>query len=362
MRHISTTTARSPRADGSPARVADEGPRKWDLLDQLAEAREAFGLKPAQLAVLRVLLSFYPEDRLPRRSPAVIFPSNRVLSERLHGMPESTLRRHLARLVVAGAIERRDSPNRKRFVIRGEAPLPFGFDLAPLAALASQISAVAERARREAECARGIRMRIRLLLVQLAEAGAAPSVLAEGARVLRRRLAADALDAIAAGLRKLAEALASNLVVAAAQNERPQEPEERPRQESDETTEDARGRDHASEDEPRRAENKQSARDLTLEDAWACCRKMEDYREPRDGNWNGFAECGHRAGRALGISAETWRWAAGRRSAIWAAGLVGLMLRHAERIARPDAYFRALVGRAEQGRFDLVSALRRGRS
>ena len=62
-----------------------------------------------------------------------MFPSNRKLMERLNGMPESTLRRHLASLAEIGIVTRKNSPNRKRYARRaGEGALmAFGFDLSP---------------------------------------------------------------------------------------------------------------------------------------------------------------------------------------------------------------------------------------
>jgi len=76
-----------------------------------------------------------------------VFPSNAELSLRSRGMADATLRRHLAALVEAGLILRRDSPNGKRYVRRnahGEIESAFGFDLSPLALAALHIHAVAE--------------------------------------------------------------------------------------------------------------------------------------------------------------------------------------------------------------------------
>ena len=47
------------------------------------------------------------------------FPSNNKLRSRAYGMSEPTLRRHLASLVKAGLLIRRDSPNGKRYARRG---------------------------------------------------------------------------------------------------------------------------------------------------------------------------------------------------------------------------------------------------
>src|SRR5208283_770545 len=69
-----------------------------------------------------------------------------------HGMAPATLRRHLACLVDAGLIIRRDSPNGKRFARRGQGGAiedAFGFDLMPLVARAEEIENLAEEVRAE---------------------------------------------------------------------------------------------------------------------------------------------------------------------------------------------------------------------
>ena len=82
----------------------------------------------------------------------VVFPSNRAAAVRAHGMAPATLRRHLAFLVDAGLIIRRDSPNGKRYARRGqggEIEIAFGFDLSPLVARAEEIENLAEEVRAE---------------------------------------------------------------------------------------------------------------------------------------------------------------------------------------------------------------------
>jgi replication initiation protein RepC len=67
-------------------------------------------------------------------------------------MAPATLRRHLACLVDAGLIIRRDSPNGKRFARRGQGGAiedAFGFDLMPLVARAAEIENLAEEVRAE---------------------------------------------------------------------------------------------------------------------------------------------------------------------------------------------------------------------
>ncbi len=125
-------------------------PEKWALLRELTQARAAFFLSDRTIAVLEALLSFYPETLLDGSTPVVVFPSNAELSMRTRGMSSATIRRHLAALVEAGLIIRRDSPNGKRYARRGEGgeiEHAFGFDLSPLALRVDEISEHAAAAR-----------------------------------------------------------------------------------------------------------------------------------------------------------------------------------------------------------------------
>jgi replication initiation protein RepC len=136
---------------------------KWKLFRTLSEIRERLGVSDRALSVLNALLSFHQETALTLPPPPageddapscelVVFPSNRALCLRAHGMSEVTLRRHIAQLVAAGIIIRRDSPNGKRYARRrddgtadgGANAQAFGFDLTPLVARAPEFEALAE--------------------------------------------------------------------------------------------------------------------------------------------------------------------------------------------------------------------------
>jgi replication initiation protein RepC len=138
---------------------------KWELLRTLCAARDAFAITDREIGVLEALLSFHPEKLLGGNADMVVFPSNRALADRCHGMAESTLRRHLARLVDVGLILRHDSPNGKRYARRGHdgAVLrAFGFDLRPLLVRAPEIAQAADTARAAAERLRTLRERVSL--------------------------------------------------------------------------------------------------------------------------------------------------------------------------------------------------------
>lgn len=121
---------------------------KWKVFRDVSAAMALLGLQSNSLAVLDALLSFYPENDLRQDAQLIVFPSNMQLSLRAHSMPGSTLRRHLAALVDAGLIVRRDSANGKRYARKddgGAIETAFGFDLSPLLARSEELAALAHQ-------------------------------------------------------------------------------------------------------------------------------------------------------------------------------------------------------------------------
>ena len=119
---------------------------KWKLYRALCEARPLLGITDRALSLLNALLSFFPKNELKANDNLVVFPSNAQLSLRAHGMAEPTIRRHIASLVAAGLIIRKDSANGKRFARRaqdGSLGDAFGFSLAPLLARSVEIAHLA---------------------------------------------------------------------------------------------------------------------------------------------------------------------------------------------------------------------------
>ena len=170
------TPVRTREKAGDPA--AGQGAaavHKWTLLRTLSEIRDGLGVSDRALGVLSALASFHPETALTLAGRAeqgesqaglVVFPSNRALALRCNGMSEATLRRHLAALVEAGLIIRRDSPNGKRFARRDDGEgggQVYGFDLAPLVARAGEFDERLEALRSEQRRARLLKERINLL-------------------------------------------------------------------------------------------------------------------------------------------------------------------------------------------------------
>ncbi|WP_052025809.1 plasmid replication protein RepC [Phyllobacterium sp. YR531] len=138
---------------------------KWKLFRMITEAKPLLGVSDRALAVLHALLSFHKKNELDSTNNLIVFPSNRELSLRCHGMAPVTLRRHLASLVEAGMIIRRDSPNGKRYVRRdqeGEVKTAFGFDLIPLVMKAAEYEELAATIRAEDLAKRLLREQVSL--------------------------------------------------------------------------------------------------------------------------------------------------------------------------------------------------------
>ena len=187
--HVTTPFGRRPLTysmlkDQMASAQIKEGARadKWKLYRSLCEARERLGVTDRALAILNALLSFYPKNELAAEDTMIVFPSNAQLSLRAHGMAEQTIRRHLASLIDAGLLSRRDSANGKRFVRRdreGQIDEAFGFSLAPLLARADEIERLAAEV--EAERLHLQRLKERLTICRRDVAKLIETAIEEGA-------------------------------------------------------------------------------------------------------------------------------------------------------------------------------------
>lgn len=200
------------------ASVPGKPVNKWELLRELSKAQAAFGVSERDLTVLQGLLSFFPDDALGGNAEMVVFPSNKAICERLNGMACSTMRRHIARLVDAGLLMRRDSPNGKRYVRKhGEERVAFGFDLSPLYCRSEEVARAAEAVREAEDRVRRLREVVSLMRRDLAAVAEFGEEIQPGiglwdqlrekavltARALRRKLTPEELSVYRADLEAL---------------------------------------------------------------------------------------------------------------------------------------------------------------
>ena len=184
--------------------LAADKDKRWHILDLAKTCRQRLKLRDRDIAVLRGLLSLLPSQARPDQM--VVFASNRVLIDRCDGIDERTLRRRIAHLQDCGMLERRTSPNGKRYQVRNEhhdALLTYGIDLAPLFHIQSHLEALAEDCRHEAVRIKVLRSLIRDVLFKTPP-HQITDIQNEAQRALRRVLNSNQLQQILSQLEKAA--------------------------------------------------------------------------------------------------------------------------------------------------------------
>lgn len=367
------TAALADRSTTAPA------PSKWDLLTALTEAAEDFGLSHRTLNVLRALMTFLPGTEIPQDAcAATVFPANRTLSARLNGMPESTLRRHLSRLVALGIVNRQDSPNRKRYARKtGQGiALAFGFDLSPLAQHAAHVLTAAQHAAERRQQARLLRdkvARLRQDLLEHAENDTAHSLLEEARLILRRKPDEQALtrlrDALQTELRKhIPVEIAPNPVFVTRQLSATDSQNERHIQDSDKPFSDSEDASYDPATDPvddmhrSTGEDAKKHKDPSLREVLGTCSELRSFFPDPIRNWPALVQTANRVALMLNIDQPVMQEAARKMGVRQAALAVICILERNANIHRPGAYLRRLAQKAEAGKFSvlpMVNALMR---
>ena len=353
---------------------------KWELLRELSKAQAAFGVSERDLTVLQGLLSFFPDDALGGNAEMVVFPSNKAICERLNGMPCSTMRRHLARLVEAGLLQRRDSPNGKRYVRKhGEERVAFGFDLSPLYCQSEEIARAAEAVREAEERVRRLREVVSLMRRDLAALAEFGDEMQPGlgiwdqlrdkailtARALRRKLSIEDLAAYRADLEALLDQ-ARNIIDGSETEEMNTNDarSERHHHNSNKESIDlepaleksgaAAGVPDVDRDEPVADVDEQDTRHLPkipLHLVIAACPSLKTFYQGEIRHWHQLFDAACHVRPAMGISASAWEEAQRFMGPEQASIVVSAMLERFEDIRSPGGYLRALTAKAAAGEF-----------
>ena len=353
---------------------------KWELLRELSKAQAAFGVSERDLTVLQGLLSFFPDDALGGNAEMVVFPSNKAICERLNGMPCSTMRRHLARLVDAGLLQRRDSPNGKRYVRKhGEERVAFGFDLSPLYCQSEEIARAAEAVREAEERVRRLREVVSLMRRDLAALAEFGDEMQPGlgiwdqlrdkailtARALRRKLSIEDLAAYRADLEALLDQ-ARNIIDGSETEEMNTNDarSERHHHNSNKESIDlepaleksgaAAGVPDVDTDEPVADVDEQDTRHLPkipLHLVIAACPSLKTFYQGEIRHWHQLFDAACHVRPAMGISASAWEEAQRFMGPEQASIVVAAMLERFEDIRSPGGYLRALTAKAVAGEF-----------
>jgi replication initiation protein RepC len=346
---------------------------KWQVYRWLCEGKTIVGVGDRALAVLSGLLSFYPDDQVSEENGLMVFPSNAQLSLRAHGMPNSTLRRHLAELVNCGLIVRRDSPNGKRFARKGMSggvEEAFGFSLAPLLTRAAEFQRAAEQVRADSRALKLMRERITLHrrdVHKLVEAAVEEGAPGDWGAVWRRfRAIVDAiprradlptLGGIVAELAALHDEVdmmlqsfmnSMNLSCNESQNER---------QQSDSNTDSTFVFEPALEESrakvvPRPAPG-EKPKGYPIGLVLKACPEIADYAVDGIGSWRDLMITAAQVRGYLGISPSAYEEACHVMGQEVAAIVIACVLQRAQHINSAGGYLRVLTEKARAGQFSV---------
>lgn len=335
---------------------------KWSLFRDLCTARTTFGVSDRDLTVLAALLSFLPDDDLEDGRPLIVFPSNKSLSQRAHGMAESTLRRHLAALTRAGLVLRQDSPNGKRYARRdasGTLRQAFGFDLRPLLVAAQNINDAAE-ATRQAEAERRVMkeactLRLRDAM-KLREYGSVvqpdaanwdhlDDVLRLIQRRLRRKLENVDIAEINDSLADILETIRAIFDVEETEKVSGKDAENERHHHSSKT------KTPKDEQQPAKSLDRQPKTIMPLSLIRRACQDLAIFGGNEIRTYPDIIRNAERVVGMLGIRSDIWSHACAQMGATDAAITVGFILEKAEKIQSPAGYLRALTQKSKYGRF-----------
>ncbi len=347
---------------------------KWDALRKLTIARKHFGLSDRDLTVLQALLSFHPETELGRDTPpAIVYPSNKAICGRLNGMPCSTMRRHVARLVDTGVILRRDSPNGKRYVRReAGAKIAFGFDLTPLATRFNEFSGIAQRLT-EVEARRtSLRDTVSLmrrdlagfvcygisLMPDLALWDQMSDLARLTARDLRRALSIHDLTVLKARMKAALEEVTACLDASPLSELSTSDAEIEHHHQSS-------NKEYMEKEEPERCvvETPKAAENLShqpppLRLVLEVCKEIQTFSQSSVRHWDDLVRLSDIVSPMMGVTASIWEEAQSRMGKAQAATVLAAMLERFTEIQSPSAYIRSLSQKAAQGAFTCGAMIR----
>ncbi|MDX3806512.1 MAG: plasmid replication protein RepC [Bosea sp. (in: a-proteobacteria)] len=356
---------------------------KWKIFHAICTARTRLGVPERALTVLDALLSFHPETALTGEDDLIVFPSNHQLTLRAHGMPASTLRRHLAVLVDAGLIVRRDSPNGKRYARKGaggDIELAFGFDLSPLVVRSDEFENLAAEIEAEALALKLARERVTLCRRDIAKmiatgieegvptrrGGHGPADWQEVHQAFRsiveripRTATRRQLEEIADELSQLADDVLNllethietqNMSAKESHNERHlQNSNTDPLIDLEPSLREGR----AARAEPKPQPSRPAEGSYPLGMVLSACPDIVDYAKGGISTWRDFLATASVVRSMLGISPSAWEEAQTVMGETQAAIVVGCILQRGAAIRSAGGYLRGLTRKAEAGEFSL---------
>ena len=361
---------------------------KWQVFRDVTEIKDALGVADRAVAVLYALLSFHQETALTAGTDLIVFPSNKELAFRAHGIAPATLRRHLAALVEAGLIIRRDSPNGKRYARRGQGggiEKSFGFDVSPLVARAAEFATLADEARAEKRTVALLRERVTLSrrdIAKLIDIGVEDGVPGDWAAFdaqWRRLSAPMPRNAPRAELEDRAASLgflrgeiemllethinSQNKSANESHFERHIQNSKTDSSDFEPAVQNVRAESPGLDDPPSRPAQKtepgkpEPGRTYPLGMVLEACPEIAAYCAGGINSWRDLTATAGRVRSALGISPDAWHQAIEAMGEAQASVVIAAILQKGDAVKSPGGYLRALSDKARAGEFSLGPVL-----
>lgn len=363
---------------GSRAPVsAEKTVDKWEVLKTLATAKERYALSDRDLSVLQALISFHPgaELKVNCSSQPLVHPSNEAICTRLNGMPCSTMRRHLNRLISVGLLLRRDSPNGKRFTRgTGTARHVFGFDLSPLVLRSGEFAALATEVEADLEQACAVRLSIMLMrrdLTALVET--CPDEILSSSeredlvqfgwnvtRLLRRKLSLSALSSLETDLAGRLTTVKGRLQILNAptlsSNDAHSEHHYH-NQKKEYLDSDSPEIQPCADEVPCTNDQETSSANVSLGQVLRTCSAIKSYATDEIRTWDELLRTAETVRPMMGVSMSVWLEAKRNMGGFHAASLLTAMLERFDGIQSPSAYMRFLSLKSRHGSFSVAGML-----
>ncbi len=330
-------------ADASRGPISAAKTDIWTIFRALRDARSVFGLRPGHIQTLQAMLSF-----LKPGHGDTVFASNNSICQRVGGIDERTLRRHINRFVELGFIKRNDSSNRKRYRVRssGGQCISYGLSLAPLLQRANELVAIAHEMENNRRDRIFARKQILTKLAHLEEHDPSNTFINHARKALRRKLSLPEYHALLADTDRECQSLHTP--------DDPPETVELPANDGQTVRHQSK-----SEEEKKDLDSNLGNEALKPDLLTSVCDQATSFSKERLRSWLDIENHARTLAPMMGIHRDTFEKAKNAVGAQKASCAIFIMLQLGKRIRDFGAYFHSITLGQRQDQFDPVALIKR---
>lgn len=315
----------------------------WTIFRALRDARSVFGLRPGHIQTLQAMLSF-----LKPGHGETVFASNNSICQRVGGIDERTLRRHINRFVELGFIKRNDSSNRKRYRVRssGGECISYGLSLAPLLQRASELITIAQEMENNRRDRIFVRKQILTKLAHLEEHDPNNTFINHARKTLRRKLSLPEYRALLSDTDAECQSLSTP--------DDPPETMQLPANDGQSVRHQSK-----SDEEKKDLDSNVGKEELKPELLTSVCDQATAFATEKLRDWVDIEAHARNLAPMMGIHPETFAKAKKTVGTQKASCAIFIMLQLGQRIRDFGAYFHSITLGQRQTQFDPVSLIKR---